>query len=373
MNYANTEHYEMQAVNPDERKKLRGDGIPWRVKRMGADRLKKLCDKAGLDESIGRRVDLCARWFEFGLFPKEKGNLDKLEPHLLSDSPPKFCNLRLCPICIARRARARGRILSRVMDAVQAEHKCQYIFLTLALRNVTGDKLGEAITVLNKGWDRFMKQRPVARAFKGTFKAIEITRNNDSKSEWYGTYHPHIHAVVAVDGDYKPSNPLYLKQSDLLARWRKATRVDYDPTVNIKATHAKGKKAQRGDNEASRGAVLEAAKYSTKDSDYISDKLSDEEGAQVVLDYTLALDHRRLTSFTGWLKEMAARLKVEDLEKADLDDECGKFRSDLAVIIEKYGWHFGAGDYILASREINPLYVRREECENDGGENDGGK
>lgn len=321
---------------------------------MGADRLKKLCDKAGLDPSVGKRLDLCARWFRYGRFG------ENLERHLLE---AKFCGLRLCPICIARRARARGRILSRVMNAVQVEHKCKYIFLTLTIRNVPGDKLGAAITQLNEGWHRFMMQRPVARAFQGTFKAIEITRNNDPESEWYGTYHPHIHAVVAVEQGYKPSSPLYLTHDDIMARWRKAARLDYDPTVNIKSTYSKSKKGQRGDNAASRGAVLEAAKYSTKDSDYISEHLTDEEGAQVVSDYTRALDHRRLTSFTGWMKEMAVRLQVEDLEKADLDDDGGKFREDLAVIIEEYGWHFGAGDYILANRYVNPLYVKREEGE----------
>lgn len=367
MDYISTEHYDLQQVNSDEREKLRDERIAWKVKRMGANRLKKLYEAAGYGD-YAERVSLCAMWFKFGQFPKEPGNLEKLERHTLSDKPPKFCNLRLCPICIARRARARGRILSRVMDGVQVEHKCQYLFLTLALRNVTGDKLEEAIDQLTEGWRRLINQRPVARAFKGTFRAIEITRNNNPKSKWYGTYHPHIHAILAVDGDYRPSNPLYLKQSDLVARWRKAARVDYDPTVNIKATYEKGKKkGQRGDDAASRGAVLEAAKYSTKDSDYISDKLSDEEGAQVVGDYTHALDHRRLTSFTGWMKETAARLKVEDLEKADLDDERGKFRSDLAVIIEEYGWHFGAGDYILAKRYVNPLYVKREEGKEDAG------
>lgn len=321
---------------------------------MGADRLKRLYDKSGLDPKYGERVDLCARWFKYGQFGPNR------ERHLLE---AKFCNLRLCPICIARRARARGRILSKVMDGVQAEHKCQYLFLTLALRNVTGDKLGEALTQLTEAWHRLMNQRPVARAVRGWFRAIEITRNNKPGDEWYGTYHPHIHAILAVDGDYKPSNPLYLKQSDLLARWRKAARVDYDPTCNIKATYEgkkKRKKGKGGTDEASRGAVLEAAKYSTKETDYISEHMTDEEGAQVVADYTKALDHRRLTAFGGWLKEMAVRLQVEDMERADLDDENGKFREDLAEVIEEYGWHFGAGDYVLARRYVNPLRVKRE-------------
>lgn len=359
MGYVSTEHYELQVVNPDGREKLRceqGERIPWRLKRMRANRLKKLYDLAGFKE-YGERVDLCAMWFKFGRFGPN------MERHVLN---PKFCNLRLCPICIARRARARGRILSRVMDGVQVEHKCNYLFLTLTIRNVPGDKLGEAIAQLTEAWHRFIRQRPIARAFKGTFRAIEITRNNDPKSEWYGTYHPHIHAIVAVEDEYfSKKSSLYLTHEELVARWRQAMRLDYDPGVYIEATYGKGQKKRRkngksGDDAANRGAVLEAAKYSTKDSDYISEQLTDEEGAQVVADYTKALFHRRLTSFTGWLKEMAVRLKVEDLEKADLDDESGKFREDLAEVIEEYGWHFGAGDYVLARRYVNPLRVKRE-------------
>lgn len=328
---------------------------------MGADRLKRLYDLAGYKD-LGERVDLCARWFRFGLFGPNR------ERHLLN---PMFCHLRLCPICIARGALVRGRMLSKVMDCVQAEKKCQYIFVTLALRNVPGDKLGEAISQLNEAWHRLIRQRPVARAFKGTFKAIEITRNNDPDSEWYGTYHPHIHAVVAVEDEYFAKNsPLFFTPEALNERWRIAARVDYKPTCNIKATYEKGKKKGRkkgkgGDDEASRGAVLEAAKYSTKDRDYISEQLTDEEAAQVVTDYTKALRHRRLAAFTGWLKEMAVRLKVEDLEKAELDDsEGGKFREDLAEVIEEYGWHFGAGDYVLARSYVNPLRIKREEADN---------
>lgn len=323
---------------------------------MGANRLKRLYDLAGY-EQYGERVDLCARWFKFGIFGPGR------ERHLLE---AKFCKLRLCPICIARGALVRGKLLSRVMDAVQAEHKCQYIFLTLTVQNVPGEELGEVISRLCEGWRRLTNQRPVARAIKGWFRAIEITRNTDN-NEWYGTYHPHIHAIFAVEDDYfKPKSGLYLTHDDLVARWKKAMRMDYDPSVHIESTHNKGrkkgrKKLRQGDDDANRGAVLEAAKYATKDSDYISDSLSDEEAADVVRDYTKALYHRRLTAFGGWLKEMAVRLQADDLDHVDLTEgEDGKIRDDLAEVIEEYGWHFGAGDYVLARRHVNPLRIKRE-------------
>lgn len=325
---------------------------------MKSSRLAKLYRMAGY-EKYPERVELCATKLDFRTVDGKK-----------QLKGANFCKLRLCPMCVARGAIVRGRLLSRVMDAVQSEQKCKYIFLTLTIRNVPGSELGTAVKQLTKGWDRLMKHNAVMRAFKGWFRAIEITRNNDPKSEWYGTYHPHIHAVVAVEQGYKPSSPLYLSHDDIMARWKMAMRLDYDPSVNIKATRAKRKKKdQGGDDAANRGAVLEAAKYATKDSDYISNKLSDEEAAQVVRDYTDAVFRRRLTAFGGWLKEMAVRLKADDLEHVDLvDGEDDKIRDDLVEMIETYYWHFGAGDYVLARREINPLRVKREGGENDGNE-----
>lgn len=356
MKYCSTLHYQLQEANADTLERLEGEVFAWRAERMKSNRLVRLYHLAGY-EQYADRVEGCATWLQFRVLG------DKREL-----STANFCGLRLCPMCTARGAIVRARLLSKVMDGVQAEHHCQYIFLTLTIRNVTGDKLGDAIGQLTQGWTRLMKQRPVQAALRGWFRAIEITRNTEAGSEWYGTYHPHIHAIFAVEDEYfKPKSPLYLTQKDIIARWQQAMRLSYEPTVNIKATYGGGRKKNRkkvrpGDNEASRGAVLEAAKYATKDCDYIDDRLSDEEAAQVVADYTKALYHRRLTAFGGWLKDKAQQLQAADLDNVDLvQGEEATIREDLAEVIEEYGWHFGAGDYVLARRYVNPLRVKREE------------
>lgn len=325
---------------------------------MKAGALKRAFHAAGY-EKYAERVENCATWLEFYVMG------DKRE---LKNA--NFCKLRLCPMCTARGAIVRARLLSRVMDTVEAEHPgMQYIFVTLTIRNVTGDKLGEALSQLTTGWTRLMKQRPVMAALKGWFRAIEITRNT-KKGKWYGTYHPHIHAIFAVEGDYfKRSAGKYLTHDDLMARWQKVLGVDYKPTVNVKATYEKGKKKgeekKPGEDEASRGAVLEAAKYATKDSDYLNDMISEDEAVQVVIDYTRALHHRRLTAFGGWMKDVAQRLQADDLDNVDLvRDDDNVIREDMAEMIEEYGWHFGAGDYVLARRYVNPLRVKREEDTN---------
>lgn len=301
---------------------------------MKTIRLARLYEMAGF-ERYAERTEGCATWLQF----RQLGERQEL-------ARANFCYLRLCPMCTARGAIVRAKLLSRVMDGVEAERGCQYLFLTLTVKNVPGDKLGEELSHLTQSWNRLLQHKAIKRAVKGWFRALEITRNGDM-------YHPHIHAIIAVEDAYfAKKNGLWITQRDLMDRWQRALKVDYKPSVRIsKTTGDKGGK----------GAVLEAAKYVTKDSDYISDKLSDAQAAKVVEDYTKALYHRRLTAFGGWLKEMAQRLQADDLDHVDLEQgEENTIRDDLAEYVVTYGWHFGAGDYVLAKTEVNPLRVRRE-------------
>ena len=335
MKYSNTLHYQLQGVNPDKLEKLTGDRFAWREERMKANRLVRLYHLAGY-EAYAERVEGCSTWLQF----RVQGDRREL-------NSANFCKLRLCPICTARGAVVRAKLLPKVMDAAQAQHGGQYIFLTLTVRNVPGAELRDAVGHLLKAWDKLRRQVDVARAVKGWFRALEITRPGPD------TYHPHIHAILAVDDVYfARSEGLYLSQAEWVRHWQTALGVDYRPSVRIQRTT---------DGKGGKGAVLEAAKYVTKDADYISDSLSDKDAARIVEVYTKALWHRRLTAYGGRLKEMAQRLQADDLDHVDLvQGEDAAIREDLADVIEEYGWHFGAGDYVLARRYTNPLRVKRE-------------
>lgn len=326
---------------------LQDKRFSWRERKMKTRRLGDLYEMAGMDD-YALRARTCATHLEYGASPNGERRL----------TMGNFCQLRLCPMCIARRAKKAAYRLSRVLDLVEQKHGYKYIFLTLTARNVAGPELGDALAQLTKAWDKLMKQRPVKRAVKGYFRSIEITRGTGGRDKGY---HPHLHAIMAVEpGYFWRGSPDYITQAEWVKRWQQALGVDYRPILDIRAAHGKG--AER----ASRSAAAEANKYAIKDKDYIDPELSDDQAVEILVDYTRALHRRRLTAMGGALKEIAHALNYPDeLEDDDLvhleDDD--KLRDDVAELIEVYNWNFGVGDYILSSRRVNPLWIERKKQE----------
>ena len=327
---------EMQEVDIAKAERLRDSRFDWRCKKMGSARLARLYEVAGWKDHALRAAGCCT-WLQYGANSNGERKLQA----------GNFCDLRLCPVCTGRRAMKNALRLSQVMNLTESKHGLQFLFLTLTVESCEGDKLGDALSLLTAGWNRLMQQRPVLAAVKGWFRAIEITH-----SPLLG-YHPHIHAILAVEPEYfKRRSGKYITQADWVRRWQMALKISYKPIVHIQKT--KGGKGGMG-------AALEAAKYTTKDSEYIDRKLDEKEGAKIVVDYTKALHKRRLVAFGGVMKEIAAQLGADkdDGDLVHVDDE--GVRDDLAELIEDYGWHFGAGDYILTDRRVNPLRVVRQE------------
>jgi len=316
---------------------LQDDRFPWAKRKVKTLKLAKLYKKAGYDD-LSQKSAVCSTWLQYGVSADGSKQL----------SAANFCQLRLCPLCISRRAKRAAYKVSRVLEAVETEHGALFLFLTLTIKNVSGAQLGEALGQLTKSWDRLCKHRRVQAAVKGWFRAIEITRNGQE-------YHPHIHAILAVPPEYFSRDAgLYIDHGEWMDHWQKALRSDYMPSVRIQTAKAKG------EYTGGRAAATEAAKYAVKDSDYIDDRLPEEEAVRIVQDYTKALHRRRLTAFGGWLKDAAKALDAEDLDNGDLvhlDEET--VREDVAELIETYNWHFGAGDYVLTSRKVNPLKLQR--------------
>lgn len=316
---------------------LEDNRFPWLERKAKTMRLSKLYEIAGYSDYAFRSAT-CATWIQFRASASGERQL----------SAANFCQLRLCPMCISRRARRTAWKLSQVLNQVEADHGAMFLFLTLTIKNVDGDHLGDGIGQLTRAWNKLLQHRHIKAAVQGWFRAIEITRKGKG-------YHPHIHAILAVSPEYFASKSgLYVSHAEWVRRWRLALGVDYDPSVRIQTAKAKGEVA------GGVAAALEAAKYTVKDEDYIDPKLKDKEAAQIVQDYTEALRRRRLTAYGGWLKEAARALDAEDLETGDLVHvEDDTIREDVADLIETYNWHMGAGDYVLTSRQVNPLKLQR--------------
>lgn len=317
---------------------------------MRTMRLANLYEMAGMDD-YARRARSCSTFLQYG---RTEGHWDDAEKKLVMAN---FCHLRLCPLCIGRKAKKSAYRLSRILDMAEQTHGVKYIFLTLTVRNVDGPELGDTLGLLTKAWDRLSKHRPFKRAVKGWFRSIEITRGDGKKKADRG-YHPHIHVILAVEPRYfRRKSGLYITHEEWKKRWQKCLKVDYEPSVRIQTTKARGAKA------ASVSAAAEASKYAIKDEDYIDPDLTDEQAVEILVDYTRALTNRRLTAMGGCLRDAAKALDMpEELEDGDLvhieDDD--KVREDVAELIETYHWNFGVGDYILVSREVNPLRVIRD-------------
>ena len=244
--------------------------------------------------------------------------------------------------------------VSQVMDVIQSDY--EFIFLTLTVRNCSAAMLPATIDQLQEGFNRLMKTAPIRKAFKGYFKALEITHHPEYLRDV--EYHPHLHLIVAVNKSYFTSRD-YISQAKLIGLWQSVCALEYTPVVGIQ----KIRQADIQKNEISlKKAVCEVAKYSIKNSEVT--RGSFDEIDRTVETYITALASRRLCSFGGIFKKTAKALKLDDLTEGDLvRTDIEHVRSDVAYMIIGYKWQIGFG-YV---RE----FIKEENKNDDAGTGDG--
>ncbi|MBQ9099362.1 MAG: protein rep [Clostridia bacterium] len=272
------------------------------------------------------------------------------EWHFFTDgSPPRlsfanFCKDRLCRMCTWRRTRKIYGQISQIMDVLSAQGY-RFVFCTLTVRNCAGSDLIRTLDDIQSAFNRFMQRAKVHRAFKGVFKAVEITRHPEyfRSIEW----HPHLHLIIAVRESYFHGKD-YINHDELMQLWRECCRLDYDPSVEIHKVRAR----EMDDGEVSlKGAVLEVAKYTLKDADYL--RGTDQQIDRAVDLLSTALAGRRLCSFTGVFKEIARKLKLDDVTDGDLvytDNE--QLRRDVEYVVVTYEWMVGFGYRMTRVRQM---------------------
>jgi plasmid rolling circle replication initiator protein Rep len=149
----------------------------------------------------------------------------------------------------------------------------------------------------------------------------------------YNTYHPHIHAIAAVDrGYFKKSNANYISHDDLRELWRDACGLDYLPQCRIERVR-----------NTKRKQVAEVAKYTVKSADYI-------DRPSVVETLDLALHRKRLIAYGGLFKAVKTKLELpdEDVAVPDIPPEFA-IAAIVNPVVRKLFFEWQNGAYLLVS------------------------
>ena len=215
-----------------------------------------------------------------------------------------FCKNRFCPICQWRASIKTFGKVAQLQERVEREFpQYQYIFITFTLEN--SKTLSEGLQAVLQGFNNLTHDRTFRAAQKGFIRSVEVTYK--AKDE---TWHPHIHAVLAVSPDYFSQG--YLTNRAWQKLWKRAARLDYAPVVDVRAVHDDKYKA-----------VAEIVKYAVKPFDLkaAAVKLSD-----LYSELIASLYNRRLRSFAGIYKKLARELGLNSPpDLLDSDIERGKF------------------------------------------------
>lgn len=298
-------------------------------KKLSSQILAQSFSRLGKSKKKVARVLDCGSLLEFrhaeivpgvGLFEKQ-GELHNAN----------FCRERLCPMCAWRRSYKIFAQCSQIMDLIVNDY--EFVFLTLTIPSVSASGLSAAIDKLMKGFSILMKKTRLKKAVCGFYRALEVTRNNNSFSKSYGLYHPHFHIVFAVHKRY--FKDYYISQPEWLQMWRDCVNDQSITQVDVRRVY---------DKDCSAGslssAVAEVAKYAVKSSDYLFEDnpvLTDE----IVGTLSSALAGRRLVSFGGCFRKAWHQLNLDDPENGDLVNLDEKINPQLRYLITRFGWSAG--------------------------------
>jgi plasmid rolling circle replication initiator protein Rep len=249
-----------------------------------------------------------------------------------------FCKNKLCALCNWRRSMKYSYQASKIVEeAMIRQPKGRFLFLTLTVKNVTGQELNQSMTDILRGFNRLMKYKKVDKNLIGFLRATEVTYSKELDN-----YHPHLHVLLMVKPGYFRSKADYLNQEEWTELWQKAMKLDYTPLVDIRAV-----KADKG--KGLKGAILETAKYPVKPFDVTDKKtdFTDQEKLQIVDDMLTGLHRKRQIGFGKLFKEIKKDLDFDDLEDGNLiqtgDDTEGTSSGREIVAI----WNWERKNYYL--------------------------
>lgn len=215
----------------------------WDEHRADADSVKLIYEISNEFEKYANRISSCSNILTFN---------DKLKLNQAF-----FCRVRYCPVCQWRRSLYWRAMMFQKLEQIKQNYPThRFIFLTLTVKNCDIVDLKKTLKEMNSAWKRLIETKRFSEIVDGFIRTTEVTRNPKTDQA-----HPHFHALLLV----KPSffkGTKYIKQLEWVEMWAKALRVDYMPSVHVKAVKADNSKQMDK-------AICETLKYSVKPTDLV--------------------------------------------------------------------------------------------------------
>jgi plasmid rolling circle replication initiator protein Rep len=294
-------------------------------------------------ERYSVKINACGSWLKFVQTPDEKLKL----------VDARFCKSPNCPMCQWRTSlKWRAKFLTLLPQIQEKYPSHRWLFLTLTIRNCELDDLKTTLKRLNEAFNRLSKLKRFP--MDGLVKSVEVTRtwdcwNGDVFLGTHGTkwvvqweignkrrlrlepstvVHPHLHVCGLVPAGYFAGKN-YIRHDEWIEMWKQCLRVDYEPTVNIKAVKPKKPtnllpKPEEFANDSSADdsgmvqAICETLKYTVKEKDLLGSSCKDDTTNSTWLkSITQQLYKARKVEYRGVLKDIGKEIE-EALKNADL-------------------------------------------------------
>lgn len=230
------------------------------------------------------------------------------------------CRVRLCPSCSWRRSlKYYAENQNIFIKLKEIAPTTRFLFLTLTIKNCNSENLKSEIETIIEGYHRLFKYKDLKSVILGTVRGLEVTYNQSNN-----TYHPHIHAILAVSESYFKKT--YISLNKWIELWQRACGLSYQPNIDIRPFKINVKGTE----------LAEVSKYTVKYSDILG--LSDERLTSVVETLDNALNNKRAVGYSGILKNIRADLKYKDDISEDIELMLNPDDEGYKLI---YNWHNG--------------------------------
>lgn len=316
--------------------KKNGKTRPWRKYKLQSSAISKSYSFFDELKKLSYKIADCGSFLNFK---------SCMEGHFKKLVGANFCRARLCTICQWRRSLV---IFHQVLELVHA-HRETYksdipLLLTLTVPNIKGEQLKETLDQMQRAFiHNFIRRKKIKAVARSWFRSLEITCNRDRDD-----YHPHFHVLLLVPRPYFETNrDLYIDRDEWLSMWQKAMKNNNITQVDIRRVRKKSEK------QSLEAVAAEVSKYATKPSSYL-EKQKDgtfEAANDVIKTLHNAIKGRRLVAFGGLFLSLRKKLKMTDVEKADLiniDDEiegCQCPICESTLVSEMFQWNIGFKTY----------------------------